>query len=202
MIKNIFLDFDGTIVDSGSLIHRNLAKYVSEGIPSWEELRKLPSHEVVSSLKLSKFDLPKLIFQIRSDFRNHLSEMPIVPGMKESITQFKNSDVKLFLCSSNSEENMTTFLKRHGIEGAFSAFISMSTIFGKAKGLKAGLKKYKLLANETVYLGDETRDIEASRKAGIMSASVTWGYNNSSILRQFNPDFIFDKPEELERLLC
>jgi phosphoglycolate phosphatase-like HAD superfamily hydrolase len=47
-----------------------------------------------------------------------------------------------------------------------------------------------------VYLGDSARDIEASRRAGIISAAVLWGFGDGDKLRAEGPDFVFKDPAD------
>jgi phosphoglycolate phosphatase len=51
--------------------------------------------------------------------------------------------------------------------------------------------------NHVLYIGDETRDIEAAHKAGVRVAAVTWGYNNAEMLKRFSPDYLVSRPHEL-----
>jgi phosphoglycolate phosphatase len=57
--------------------------------------------------------------------------------------------------------------------------------------------EYSLASDECVYVGDETRDVEAARKAGMRSAAVTWGFNSRELLEKSRPDFLIDRPGEL-----
>ena len=48
-----------------------------------------------------------------------------------------------------------------------------------------------------LYIGDETRDIRASQKAGINVAAATWGFNSLDALRSQNPTYLLDHPSDL-----
>ena len=52
-----------------------------------------------------------------------------------------------------------------------------------------------------LYVGDTIGDIEASRKAGIRVAAVTWGYNTKESLEAAKPDFLISQPEELLNII-
>lgn len=47
------------------------------------------------------------------------------------------------------------------------------------------------------FVGDETRDIEASQKAGIRVAAMTWGFASRSSLEAMQPDFMFENAGQL-----
>lgn len=51
------------------------------------------------------------------------------------------------------------------------------------------------------YVGDEVRDVEAARGAGMRSIAVSWGFNSEMALRAAHPDYIAASPNELPDLL-
>ena len=59
------------------------------------------------------------------------------------------------------------------------------------------MKEYQIKPEDLIYIGDETRDIEATHATAIRMAAVTWGYNSADILRSMNPEFLFDSPNQL-----
>lgn len=203
MFKNLVFDFDGTIVDSVETIYKDLAKSLNVQGPPYHELRKLPSHEVMTSFehKFSKLQIPKLVLQVRSEYKRYLPHLDLIDGIGETLHNLNKHGARLFLCTSNSADNVNAFLKIHKLDNAFETVVGTMSIFGKSYGIKKTLKKYKLSPHETIYIGDETRDIEAAKKAGIRCASVSWGFNERDILESYNPDFIFDKAHDLLHLI-
>ncbi len=201
-MKHLIFDFDGTIAESGPLIYSNLTHYTKNCTLSWNELRDLPSNEVVHALGISKFDLPKLILQIRADFKRKLKDQPLVGGVKEAILSLKEHGYPLYIVSSNSEENIAEFLKNHGLREAFSRITSFFTIFGKSHGIEKLMKEIQSTPKEAIYIGDETRDIQAAETVGIPSLAVSWGYNSEKALASYQPTYIARSPRELVELLC
>jgi phosphoglycolate phosphatase len=51
-----------------------------------------------------------------------------------------------------------------------------------------------------IYVGDETRDIEAARAAGAASGAVVWGYAAAEALLGLNPTIVFHDVEQLGRM--
>ena len=52
-----------------------------------------------------------------------------------------------------------------------------------------------------LYVGDETRDVEAAMAAGVDAAAVTWGFQTEALLRSANPRFVLSAPRELVELV-
>jgi phosphoglycolate phosphatase len=54
----------------------------------------------------------------------------------------------------------------------------------------------------TVAIGDEIRDIEAARAAGIACGAVTWGYAAPNALKALGPDLVFEQMDDIARALA
>ena len=52
-------------------------------------------------------------------------------------------------------------------------------------------------AGSAISIGDEVRDIEAARAAGIASGAVTWGYAAAEALRAHDPEMMFETMDEI-----
>ena len=59
------------------------------------------------------------------------------------------------------------------------------------------IKKENALKDKCIYIGDETRDIEAARKAGVKVAAVSWGLNSREALEKYQPDWLLENPKNL-----
>lgn len=52
-------------------------------------------------------------------------------------------------------------------------------------------------ADKCIYVGDDLRDIDAARAAGMRSVAAAWGYIGETPLARWNADLIVDTPAEL-----
>ena len=57
---------------------------------------------------------------------------------------------------------------------------------------RAGIAPARVIA-----IGDEVRDIEAARTAGIACGAVTWGYSAPDTLRAICTDLLFERMEDI-----
>jgi len=62
------------------------------------------------------------------------------------------------------------------------------------EGLVRAIAMMTTDVNKTVYFGDEVDDIEASKRAGALSAAALWGFGDARMLRLHRPDFAFNDP--------
>ena len=86
----------------------------------------------------------------------------------------------------------TTRLFRH-----FECGMSM---FGKTASLRSVLKKTGVHASEAIYVGDQSVDLQAARRAGIAFGAVAWGYATIESLREHRPEEEFASVAELARI--
>ena len=75
-------------------------------------------------------------------------------------------------------------------------------MFGKAAKFKTVLKKAKVVPGEAIAIGDEVRDGEAAKAAGIAFGAVTWGYARPEALRALSPALEFSSVDEIVTTLA
>jgi len=63
--------------------------------------------------------------------------------------------------------------------------------------LKKVLKLSGIDKRDAIYLGDELRDIQASKKVGLSCGSVTWGVNDADALAELEPDEMFYEVDQV-----
>lgn len=204
-MKTIIFDFDGTIADSLEVsisIYRDLTNDTRVlTVDEIEELRKLPLHKVVKAIGVPLWKVPLLVRKGRKIMHGRLNEIKVFDDLPHVFARLKEDGYDLRIVSSNSVENVQTFLKKHDLDTYFSDIHGSIGLFDKARVLRNIIRKDRLQCNMTYYVGDEARDIVASRKAGIRIVSVAWGYNHETLLRDLQPYAIARTPHELYDVL-
>lgn len=59
------------------------------------------------------------------------------------------------------------------------------------------MKELGVTAEETVYVGDTTADMQTGKSAGAWTVGVLWGFRDEKELRENHADVIISKPDEL-----
>ncbi len=201
--KVIIFDFDGTIADTVdalvSIANRLAAEFGYTQITPEQLtlLRSFSSREIIKYSGVSLIKIPFLVKKVKSELKNKIHELKPIPGIKEALLELQQSNYKLGIITSNSRDNVTAFLKINELDSLFEFIYSGVTIFGKNNIINNVLKQKQFKSEAVIYVGDETRDIEASKKANIKVIAVTWGFNSPEILAKQNPDFLIDYPTEL-----
>jgi phosphoglycolate phosphatase len=110
-----------------------------------------------------------------------------------------NRSHQLAILSSNEPGSIRRVLRTAGLE-MFDPIDASFNLFGKSAKIRAFLKKTGIPKKELAYIGDEQRDIEACREAGIRCVAVSWGFDSRELLREAGPAQLIDRPEELLEL--
>lgn len=203
---SIVFDFDGTLADSITIGFR-LANTIIEKLgviqlteEEFTELRNKPYYEIIKKYNIPLWQVPKLLLKLRNKMAENIDQVHPYEGIPELLRSLSENGYNLFILTSNDAKLVQTFLDNHAIT-VFQNIYSEKNIFGKARAITRFLKKEKLSKDEILYVGDEVRDIEACKKAGVEIVSVTYGFNGESILREHNPDYIVHTPSELKKIV-
>ncbi|HLP89862.1 MAG TPA: HAD-IA family hydrolase [Nostocaceae cyanobacterium] len=201
--KVIIFDFDGTIADTVdalvSIANRLALEfgYVPIAPDELTLLRNLTSRELIKHSGISLFRIPFLVKKVKSELKNKILEIQPIKGIQEALVELNHHGYRLGIITSNSQENVIEFLKIHNLDYLFDFIYSGVTIFGKTTIINNVLRQKQLKPETVIYVGDETRDVEASKKSNIKIIAVTWGFNSWEVLAQQNPDFLIHQPSEL-----
>jgi HAD superfamily hydrolase (TIGR01662 family) len=201
-IKTVIFDFDGTIADTLAvgiaIINRHSAYFGIRKIDKRDvrKLKKLPLMSILKEFEIALIKVPFLLKFFRSELAKEIDSILPFDGVVQALRNLKSKGYRLGILSSNSVDNVTSFLKNNDLE-IFDFVWSENTLFGKQRALKKILKVYELSASEVLYIGDEVRDIEGAKKAGVASGAVTWGYNDEELLLEHEPDVMFNSPQDL-----
>ena len=205
--KVIIFDFDGTIadtVDALVTIANRLAGefgYIQITPEDLARLRNFTSREIIKYSGVSMLKIPFLLKKVKGELKAKIPELKPIPGISEVLLALHSQGYRLGIITSNSPENVTAFLSNNQLNHLFEFIYSGVTIFGKTTIINNVLKQKQLDPTTVIYVGDETRDIEASKKANIKVIAVTWGFNSPEALAKQEPSILINHPQELPEVI-
>jgi len=121
------------------------------------------------------------------------------PGIVNLIKDLKSKGVRMVVISSDFSENLKEEINNFNLNNIFIDVISDS--HDKTDDVINVINKYKFDKEDTIIIGDSNHEVEAGKKAGIKTLSVTWGFTDRDKLSISNPDFIVNSIEELKTVL-
>ena len=205
-LRMIIFDFDGTIADTmerGRIILNQLAeeyKFQPLAREDVERAKGMTLSEFIRFLKVPKRKVPVLLAKGKRMLRENMEEIQVHKGMDQTLYRLQDEGWKLGILTSNSTENVQIFLDKHALN-MFEFVSSVRKLTGKHKHLKAILRTFSMKPEEVLYIGDETRDVRSSLKAGVPVAACTWGFNDEASLLKQRPTFLIHEPHEIMDLV-
>lgn len=203
--KLVIFDLDGTLADSFSWFTRVLNvvadRYGFRRVEPHEveTLRGLSAREMVRHLGVPRWKVPLIANHMRKLKKSAL--IRLFDGVDRMLRGLSAGGLTLAVVSSDAERNVRATL---GPElAALTAHYGCgASLFGKAAKFKSVVRRSGCAAAETITIGDELRDLEAARSAGIAFGAVTWGYTRPEALRAHMPDEMFNSVHEICDRLC
>lgn len=201
MLRTVIFDLDGTVADSESVffdIVDELAPRFGFSSVNREDSSRL-KHLHLRDFLLQQLGwrivlLPWILRAGRARYRQLADQVPIFPGISSLFAALHEHGIRIGIVSSSEVQTIEAILRAHQLS---AGFIVHSDLFGKARTLTKVLRDQSLAIEETLYVGDELRDVEACQKAGVKIIAATWGLNSKAALREAGAETV-DTPEELE----
>ena len=194
-------DFDGTLADTAEWMFGVLnALARRHGFPELtraeiETLRGRTNREIISSLGVPRWRLPLIARDGRAMARRDRHAIRLFPEAIDALKALKSAGLKSAIVSSNSEGTIRHVLAEQA--HLVDHYGCGASLFGKAKKLKKAVALTETSASRAIGIGDEVRDVEAAKAAGIDSGAVLWGYATSEVLAASNPTLILDSFDAL-----
>lgn len=199
--KLVVFDFDGTLADSApwfrgvlnQLAERHGFRKVSEA--EIDMLRGRTNREIVRHLGVRFWRLPFIARDARARSAAAADGIPLFADVPDLLRDLAAAGVAVAIVSSNSEATIRRIL------GPSAARVHQYdcgvSLFGKARTLDRVRRRSGLAHADVLCIGDEVRDIDAARQAGLASGAVLWGYANEAALAAARPTFLFPSVESI-----
>jgi phosphoglycolate phosphatase len=204
-LRAAIFDFDGTIADTFDQVVAILNALSSEfGYRSAEpgeveELRTMSARDVAKRLGVRWHKIPAIVTRARNELSHGMATIRPFEGMPAALAELRSRGLLVGLLTSNNRRNVELFLEHHPLELDFVS--TGSGLWSKHRRLAKLLRQYKLPRDQTAYIGDEVRDIEAARTLKMRAVAVGWGYTRPELLAEQKPDALVAKVADLVETL-
>lgn len=201
MLKTIIFDFDGTIADTAPIvakaINAHAARLKYRPIKDFTALRGRHAFAVITQeLGIPSWKIPYLFWKGKQLLQQDIKKAQLFPGMAQVIPQLLKR-YKVVILTSNRKDTVEAVLRRHSL----SVSVVSGSLFRKDRSLRRLLRSLKKSPAEVLYVGDELRDADACRRAGVRMMGVSWGYNSMEALQQAGVGKIAKAPRDIVSFL-
>lgn len=198
-------DFDGTLADSlpwfRTIFQDLIAKFDLAPVSAeeLEGLRGRSGREIIARLNMPMWKLPAISRDMRRRKLAAASQISLFDGVPQLLADLQSLDIQTAIVSSDSEASVRQVL------GPSAALIGRfdcgASLFGKHHKFRRVARALKVIPSEVICIGDELRDIDAARAAGMDSGAVAWGYALPAALQAERPTHFFHTLEEIKQEL-
>ena len=210
--KNIFLDLDGTLTDSGEGIMNSVAYSLRKfGIEETnrEKLRTFIGPPLFASyIREYGFDHEKALLAV-DYYREYFAPKGIYEnrpydGIPELLDALKKDGRKLYLATSKPEPYALEIVKHFGLwqylDGLFGSTMTEERT-KKEEVVAYALENTGIDRRDVVMIGDRSHDIIGAKANGVASIGVLFGYGSREELEGAGADVIAETVDDLRQIL-
>lgn len=212
-IKNLILDFDGTIGDTRQLIVATMQQVIAKlelesrtneqcaamiGLPLRQTFADLiPMDEVTAALCEKTY---RQLFSIN----NKRGAVQIFPHVAETIAALHRRGLTLTIASSRGRDSLCDFVSDMHLADCIKLIVSADDIQHAKPNPEAVLKTLDKIggqADETMVVGDTVFDIEMGLNASCITCGVTYGNHSRKQLENAGAHFIVDDFADIKNIV-
>jgi HAD superfamily hydrolase (TIGR01509 family) len=218
-VKAVIFDLDGTLASfnldyktvraevKGYLVKRGVpASLLSMNESIFEMLRKTEIF-VKNSSKPSRF-----LEEIRSEALAMAEKYELeaamstslLPGAVETLKALRRMNLKIGLCTINSEKSMNCILKRFGIADFFNVTVPRNKVNHfkpHPEHIEAALKALGASATNTVVIGDSSVDMQSASELKAIAVGLPTGVSTIEQLTSNGANYIITSITDLPPLI-
>ena len=204
--KLVIFDFDGTIANTFPWVLDKLeyiaAKYNLKHPDAHEIelLRTFSFTQTVRRLNIPTWKIPLISRDIQKLMHEQIDRINLFKGIPEMFQKLNQEGIIVGIASSNSKENIKRVIGED-ISNVIDYFDCGISLNGKDKRLKKIIKKSGIPVKNSLYVGDEIRDIESTKKIDMPFGAVSWGYAKVEALKALYPQEVFDSVQDMTKKL-
>lgn len=193
---NIFLDLDGTLIDSRPRLYQLFQYLVKESTFSFEHYWDLKRNKINHhNILIKRFNYSEAQFRqfeaawmAEIELKKWLDLDTSFEGVDSLLAELSERHLLYIVTARQSSIHTMQQLER--LE--WYKYIS-STLITEQKNSKSCLIRNSIkVSKNDWFIGDTGSDIETGKELGIKTAAVLSGFMNKECLQQYKPDIIID----------
>ena len=211
-IELVMFDLDGTLADTGQdladAVNHTRAHFQLEALPSalvYSHVGRGVEHLLKHSLPEDATDHFQEVMRVfLARYEGHLLDTTVLyPGVYDVLDYFR--DKRRVVVSNKMHRLTVAVLRGLGVEKQFDAILGGDSAAEKKPHpalIHDALNRFRILPGDALIVGDGDTDVEAGKRAGVITCGVTYGLGSKEGLVAAQPDIIIDDLTELSRYFC
>ncbi|MFZ4598780.1 MAG: HAD family hydrolase [Terrimicrobiaceae bacterium] len=205
MIRNILLDWSGTLADDLSAVLRATNLIFNEygrrdlTLDEFRHHFRLPFSGFYAEL-LPEATTEGLEALYERFFFGLQGEIPLLPGAREFLEFCRGTGRRMFLLSTIKATHFEEQAGRLGVRDFFE--VAYVEIMDKREKIREILTTHALEPSETMFVGDMVHDVETARHGGVLDVAVLTGFDSMEKLLPSRPTVVVRDLVALQKLLA
>ena len=211
----IIFDLDGTLIDTPTGIVQAFTAALNSmdisfkddsairatiGLPlerAFSNLLQVPENDARVNVGIKKY---QALFK---DIVLPRAKELIFPAVLEGLRSLKTEKISLAVATSKVYKSAEALLKAADLWQYFDIVIGADQVKQPKPHPEMGkliMKKFDVLAKDTVMVGDTTHDIQMANASGMHSIAVTYGVHDIEKLKTANPTWLADTFNDVHKI--
>ena len=207
-LSGVFFDLDGTLADSARDMYDALAALCGERArtpPEFAVVRETVSRGARAVLACAFGDEPAAIDAVLPRFlelyvATGMCHTHLFPGVAELLDKLEARAIRWGVVSNKAAHLVALVLAALGCQGRAAAVVGGDTLAQRKPDpapVRHACELAGVMPSQSLFVGDDPRDIEAGREAGLYTVAAGWGYLGGVDPRDWQPDAIARDAEEI-----
>ena len=211
MIKHIFFDFNGTLINDVDLCLELLNNLLSEqkkpsvDINKYKEIFTFPikDYYIAAGIDLQMNSFEDLSIKFINEYQPRSLECGLFSDVIQTIKKLKAESIHTYILSASEKNNLVEQCKFYNLLPLFDEILGIDNIHagGKVSLALDFMKKTNINPNEALLIGDTIHDYEVARAIGAECRLVSTGHQSVNVLKKANAKIYSTLHEAVEEVL-
>ena len=196
MIKHIFFDFNGTIINDVKLCLDLLNEILRKQgkreltLEEYREVFKFPikQYYIDAGVDFNIESFESLAVKFIEKYQPQSFSCGLYPNTRQTVEYLRNKGIHTYILSASEVNNLKEQCQVYGICDLFDEILGIDNIHASSKVDIAidFMKKSNIEPSEALFIGDTLHDVEVAKAIGANSLLVCEGHQARSVLAKAN----------------
>jgi phosphoglycolate phosphatase len=200
MIKHVFFDFNGTIIDDLDLCLELLNDILKKhdrptvDIKRYKEIFTFPikDYYIAAGVDFTKDSYEDLAIDFIKKYQPRSLKCGLFCGLENTFKELNELGISCYILSASQRSNLYEQCESFGIVKYFKDILGIDNIHAASK-IHIGIdyiKESNIDPNEAIFVGDTTHDYEVATAMGLRCYLVECGHQSKNRLSEVNAPII------------
>lgn len=198
----VFLDYDGTLVNSQGRLYRLFCRLCPQCGMTYAEYWSIKRQRVSQAEMLKRYFgyNDEMARRFHEKWLEHVEDETLlnddipVEGITKRLVALSERHTIYLLTARQNPLLVERQICNFGWKGLFSDLIVTRRASDKCEAVRCAVGTVSCGA----VIGDTGEDVKTAKELGLKSIAVGWGILSPEVLKEYNPDFLAERIEDLD----